>query len=308
MNQDKINIDELLKQSFDDFAPDAPDVWHGIEQGISQATVTASSVTVQAHSWVVKMVVTAFTATVFSTVAFLAIKTDPYNQSVSINNSATKDGAIQTQANETIAPSAETNLDAYHGASQSTDKLPTLSGNKLSTENKREQKLQTSNNSKESSIQLEDIVPSTSMLQVGESTIKQEIQSNKTSAKQEPKVHNNITHPRKEIVEENNDVQTHQQETNDLENISIPNVFTPNGDGLNDYFVIELPPCEEYFIKILNRKGQIVFETDKQTENWNGRVKNSGENCEPGVYVYVLKYNIIGRSVVTKNGKINLIN
>ena len=68
MNPDKINIDELLKQSFDDFAPDAPDVWHGIEQGISQATVTASSVTVQAHSWLVKMMVTAFTATIVSTV------------------------------------------------------------------------------------------------------------------------------------------------------------------------------------------------------------------------------------------------
>ena len=307
MNPDKINIDELLKQSFDDFAPDAPDVWHGIEQGISQATVAASSVTVQAHSWLVKMMVTAFTATIVSTVAFLAIKTDPYNQSASINNSATKDGAIQTQANETIAPPAETNLDAYHGAVQSTNPLPTQPGNKLPVEDKQGQKPQTSK-SKESSTHPEDIAPNISQLQVSESSIKQEIPSNKTVTKQEPKMQNSIAHPKKEVVEENHDTQEKQQETNDIENISIPNVFTPNGDGLNDYFVIELPPCEEYFIKILNRKGQIVFETDKQTENWNGKMKNSGENCEPGVYVYVLKYNIIGRSVVTKNGKISLMN
>jgi gliding motility-associated-like protein len=67
----------------------------------------------------------------------------------------------------------------------------------------------------------------------------------------------------------------------------IPNVFSPNGDGKND----QLHPFPYRFIdhislKIYNRWGQVVFQTDDLDINWDGKDKDSGRDCSEGVYFY----------------------
>ena len=73
--------------------------------------------------------------------------------------------------------------------------------------------------------------------------------------------------------------------------IDIPNSFTPNGDGINDYF---LPRqhlsrgLNDYKMTIFNRWGQIVFETAKSDgRGWDG--KFNGEDQPSGVYVYMIE-------------------
>lgn len=92
----------------------------------------------------------------------------------------------------------------------------------------------------------------------------------------------------------------------------LPNVFTPNGDGVNDLFT----PVEEFrFIKdidinIYNRWGQVVFHTTNPAINWNGNVDNSGGACPEGVYYYVCVVNeirVTGIQPVTLKGFIQLI-
>jgi gliding motility-associated-like protein len=64
----------------------------------------------------------------------------------------------------------------------------------------------------------------------------------------------------------------------------VPNVFTPNGDGVNDYFVItnlELHPNSE--LTIFNRWGQVMYESAAYQNNWDGG------DVSDGVYFYVLK-------------------
>jgi gliding motility-associated-like protein len=74
---------------------------------------------------------------------------------------------------------------------------------------------------------------------------------------------------------------------------SLPNVFTPNGDGINDLFT----PLEPYRyvkdidINIYNRWGQLLFHTTDPNINWNGKVNNSGGECPDGVYYYVCTVN-----------------
>lgn len=67
----------------------------------------------------------------------------------------------------------------------------------------------------------------------------------------------------------------------------IPNVVTPNGDGINDY--IEMPlmdnECLEYKVIILNRWGNVVFEADKSNPRFNGTNRN-GAKLADGVYFY----------------------
>ena len=68
------------------------------------------------------------------------------------------------------------------------------------------------------------------------------------------------------------------------------NVFTPNGDGLNDCFQMdgELIECEEYKLQIFNRWGEKVFETDDPEDCWNGGVHNNSNLLPAGTYFYLV--------------------
>lgn len=75
----------------------------------------------------------------------------------------------------------------------------------------------------------------------------------------------------------------------------LPNVFTPNGDGINDLFT-PLEPfryVKDIDINIYNRWGQIVFHTTDPIINWNGNVDNSGGPCPDGIYYYICVVNEI---------------
>jgi len=69
----------------------------------------------------------------------------------------------------------------------------------------------------------------------------------------------------------------------------LPNVFTPNGDGINDLFKPYLPyqGVEKIDLTIYNRWGAKVFETTNPDINWDGKEQNSQNNCSEGVYYYV---------------------
>lgn len=70
----------------------------------------------------------------------------------------------------------------------------------------------------------------------------------------------------------------------------IPNAFTPNGDNLNEKFLVKHgEDCRlmEYNIKIFDRWGRLVFEQKGSTnpeESWDGNV--DGSPAEQGVYMY----------------------
>lgn len=66
--------------------------------------------------------------------------------------------------------------------------------------------------------------------------------------------------------------------------VAVPNSFTPNGDGFNDFFVVKgLAAFPESSLNIFNRWGNEVFNTTDYNNNW------SGEDVPDGVYFYILK-------------------
>jgi gliding motility-associated-like protein len=74
-------------------------------------------------------------------------------------------------------------------------------------------------------------------------------------------------------------------------NYVLPNSFTPNGDNHNDKFTPFHPYCfiTKIDMKIYNRWGELVFETNDPEINWNGKDKN-GNDCSDGVYLYAGYY------------------
>lgn len=69
--------------------------------------------------------------------------------------------------------------------------------------------------------------------------------------------------------------------------LNIPNVFTPNYDGINDVFKITSKNITSLNCKIYNRWGFLVGELTKINEVWDG-LTASGLRCENGVYYYVV--------------------
>ena len=70
----------------------------------------------------------------------------------------------------------------------------------------------------------------------------------------------------------------------------LPNVFTPNGDGINDVFVpMRITPEFITHVKmhIFNRWGRTVYDTEDVFIHWDGRVGGSGQPCSTGTYFYV---------------------
>lgn len=67
--------------------------------------------------------------------------------------------------------------------------------------------------------------------------------------------------------------------------LEIPNVFTPNGDGINDMFVIlGLEQCSERSLVVFNSSGKVVYQSKRYDNNWDGG------GCPDGTYFYQFSF------------------
>jgi len=77
--------------------------------------------------------------------------------------------------------------------------------------------------------------------------------------------------------------------------LDIPNVFTPNGDGMNDYFMVKKSSLKFISVDIYSRSGVRVYSFYaegpilKDWNGWDGNVNDSSIKASPGVYFYVIK-------------------
>jgi gliding motility-associated-like protein len=83
--------------------------------------------------------------------------------------------------------------------------------------------------------------------------------------------------------------------------LSLPDVFTPNGDGFNDVWRIGYNGNEPVIVNVLDRFGRLVFSTNNPNTGWTGLLENGTEIPE-GVYFYSVQ--IGGKSYT---GNITLI-
>ncbi|HLP11337.1 MAG TPA: gliding motility-associated C-terminal domain-containing protein, partial [Flavobacteriales bacterium] len=70
--------------------------------------------------------------------------------------------------------------------------------------------------------------------------------------------------------------------------LDVYNVFSPNGDGVNDVFITTWINLSEFSIKIYNRWGQLMFESNDQTKGWDGK-DLGGKDATDGTYYYLVK-------------------
>ena len=99
--------------------------------------------------------------------------------------------------------------------------------------------------------------------------------------------------------------------TCDKSNLFFPTAFTPNNDGLNDFFY---PISEGVFkiqsFRIFNRNGELVFQNgsfkpNDKTKGWNGKYK--GQIADIGNYIYTIEIICNNNNLLSFSGNILLL-
>lgn len=90
------------------------------------------------------------------------------------------------------------------------------------------------------------------------------------------------------------------------EEIAIPSAITPNGDGQNDVFRVSIPePLASFNIKIFDRWGQLVYESNDQYFEWDGG--KIGDHTPVASFAYVLKGKSLSGRLIESNGTITTL-
>ncbi|MCB2221239.1 MAG: gliding motility-associated C-terminal domain-containing protein [Bacteroidetes bacterium] len=93
--------------------------------------------------------------------------------------------------------------------------------------------------------------------------------------------------------------------------IWFPIVFTPNGDGYNEYFQADsVNSIYQLQLNIFNRWGLIVYKTSDPFFQWDGKDQDNNQDCSPGVYFYegvVSEYTLRGPVERRVRGSVTLL-
>jgi len=305
------NIDKLLKESFSDFAPDAPDVWQGVQQGVQAAQAGHAAGTAGAVKGGIGLVtkiigVVAVSASLVTGVILLNGKKEeaPVQTAAQQLPAPTEPQAVvpvepqpeapivaETGSGKATAPehhSAETHKGGRHHADNggsAPDKPAGTVSDRVNT------------------------TDATTTPAVAKTTAANDAVSGKTTAATSTTVYENTsagTKPqnytseqviKKEEVRERKADPPFNPNAEDgevYEKPTIPGSFSPDGNGLNDHYKIVIENEVLYSLMILDKTGRVVFESDNQNNTWDGRDMRTGMMCEQGFYTFSFRYQFQG--------------
>lgn len=92
----------------------------------------------------------------------------------------------------------------------------------------------------------------------------------------------------------------------DISNNYVPNIFTPNGDGVNDRFFIKGKNITSSSMQIINRWGTTVFNSSDALTGWNG-VNQNNAIADDGVYFYIIGITLGNNRTYKFNGNVTLL-
>lgn len=77
-----------------------------------------------------------------------------------------------------------------------------------------------------------------------------------------------------------------------INDLIIPNTFTPNNDGINELFNVSGSPTTEYKLLVFNRWGELIFKSEERLAGWDGSYK--GNPVQEGMYNYMVTFTVQG--------------
>ena len=124
-------------------------------------------------------------------------------------------------------------------------------------------------------------------------------------AKEDSKVSENKVHIQNENI--NPTVQTNSVLIPKESSIqfTLPNVFTPNGDGTNDYLETKIEGVNEFSVVVLNENGKVVYQSQDTDFKWDGTLPN-GDKAPQGTYVYYITGKDLEGRLVSKHSRLTI--
>ncbi len=90
------------------------------------------------------------------------------------------------------------------------------------------------------------------------------------------------------------------------ENLLIPNLFSPNGDGISDVFTVKVDNPVRFQATITNTRGEVLYRWTDAAGGWDGRINGNNLAAE-GVYFYIISAEFESGNVVQRKGTLTLV-
>ena len=89
--------------------------------------------------------------------------------------------------------------------------------------------------------------------------------------------------------------------------VKVMEAFTPNGDGINDKWLVTTSGActSQIIVNVFNRYGALVYNNENYQNDWNGTYK--GKPVPDGTYYYVIKYKLVTGNVVGLKGDVTIL-
>jgi gliding motility-associated-like protein len=111
---------------------------------------------------------------------------------------------------------------------------------------------------------------------------------------------------------QNNNIQTETVESETEEIIesveylgTLPNIFTPNSDGVNDVLSIESTELSEFSVVVIDKNSKIVYQSNDANFIWDGTGLN-GEIVSKGTYIYYITARNSKGELISKHNMLNI--
>lgn len=277
------DLDHMLKSGMDNFHPTPPDVWTHIAQQI-QATPSLVEVpgksiwnSVQQASLLVKSGIFMTATAMLSALVVLY-----YSQKEHVANLTSPSANLSELVRE-ATPTQDAQIATNESVSASV-KLSDKNNNIASSVNKELSQLHT-----EPNIEMPEASPESPVNKITTSTSSQLPTSN------------NLPPVTKIPLTEDFEGEEKSDEPESTTHFDKPhfgNVFSPDGDGKNDKWEIIMEEPTYYHLRIFDRGGKLVFESEELATQWAGTLLKTGQACEGGTYAFQLEYQYTNQNKV----------
>ncbi len=287
------NLDKILKEKMSDFAPDAPNVWAGIEQGVQANQVVHAAKmgkTLFGSKLVLtvaKIVAIALVPTAIITYNYFTTDTDKTNIEKPVQEIVANQEQITLSENNSL-DNEQLTKDKERESNKKMDKESNIPFSKKAL--KKEQ----SSTGADNSISIKDNVPSITPHEVDKKVNHEVISSaikleKPISSPKENNTKQSNFFDENESTEENKEVKGEQNKGVDILT-KMPTVFSPDNDGLNDKYEVLIEGEKFYNLKIYTMQEELLFESNDKLTLWDGINPKNGQICNSGTYVGVLVY------------------